>query len=187
MILLELFLTFFKIGAFTIGGGYAMIPLIQQEMVGRGWMAAQEVTDIVAISQMTPGPFSVNAATFAGTQIAGIPGAIFSTLGLIAPSVIIMLIIAKFFFNFQKNRHVQGVLSGIRPAVVALLGSAFISMASASLFFAGAESFLASIDWICVAIAAVSFVSLVWLKVHPILMILGSGAVGILLFTILGL
>ena len=123
-LLLDLYLTFFKIGAFTIGGGYAMIPLIQAEMIGRGWMAAQEVTDIVAISQMTPGPFSLNAATFAGTQIAGIPGAIVSTFGIVTPSVIIMLLIAKFFLNFQHNKHVQAVLSGIRPAVVALLGSA---------------------------------------------------------------
>ena len=97
-LLIEMMFTFMKIGAFSFGGGYDMIPLFQKELVGHGWMLISEVADVVAISEMTPGPFAVNAATFAGTKMMGLPGALFATFGVVLPSVVITLIVARYFF-----------------------------------------------------------------------------------------
>ena len=121
MIYLKLLWTFFKIGLFTIGGGYAMIPMMKSEVVGIGWLTEGELLDFMAISESTPGPFAINIATFVGFNEAGVLGALCSTLGVILPSFIIILIISKILTNFINNRFVQAALKGVKPVVVALI------------------------------------------------------------------
>lgn len=121
MIYLQLFWEFFKIGLFTFGGGYAMIPLIQQQVVGRGWLTEDTLINYIGISEATPGPFAINIATFVGTSQAGVLGALCTTLGVVLPSFIIILIIAILFKNFAQNKYVKGVLGGITPVVCALI------------------------------------------------------------------
>ena len=134
MILLQLFWTFFKIGAFTFGGGYAMLPLIQAEVAAHGWMDAEELINFVAVSESTPGPFAVNISTFVGLRLVGIPGAICATLGVALPSFIIILIVAKCFQRFKNSALVQGCMSGLRPAVVGLIATALLSVGQTVFF-----------------------------------------------------
>src|SRR5690554_4470042 len=132
-ILLNLFITFAKIGMFTIGGGYAMIPLIQQEILRHSWLSLEGIIDVIAISEMTPGPFAINAATFIGYKKVGFLGALFATVGVICPSYIFMIVIAKYFTHFREKRIVQAVLSGLRPAVIGLIASAVVLIARSTL------------------------------------------------------
>ena len=125
MIYWELFWSFVQVGAFCVGGGYASMPLIQEQVIERhGWLTLQQFIDIFTISQMTPGPIGINAATFVGTKVAGVPGAIAATAGFIFPSIIIVLILAKLFFKYGDIGPIRGILNGLRPAVVALICSA---------------------------------------------------------------
>ena len=129
MIYLQLFLSFLKIGAFSFGGGYAALPLIQGQVVKtHSWLSMSEFTDLITISQMTPGPIAVNSATFVGEKIAGIPGALCATAGYILPSCIIVTVIAKIYLKWRNMELFQGVLGSLRPAVVALIASAGISI-----------------------------------------------------------
>ena len=121
MIFFELFYTFFLIGIMTFGGGYAMIPMIQDSVVGHGWMTLNELTDFIAISEATPGPFAINIATFVGNNVGGILGAICTTLGVVLPSFIIILIVAFVLSKFLKSKYVKGALAGVRPIVLALI------------------------------------------------------------------
>ena len=128
MIYWELFWSFVKVGAFCVGGGYASMPLIQAQVIEEhGWLTMQQFIDIFTISQMTPGPIGINAATFVGTKVAGVPGAICATVGFVFPSVIIVLLLAHLFFIYGDIGPVRGVLNGLRPAVVALICSAGLS------------------------------------------------------------
>ena len=128
MIYLELLWSFFQISLFSIGGGYAAMPLIQSQVVEQhGWLTMQQFIDIFTISQMTPGPIGINAATFVGTKVAGLPGAVCATVGFVFPSVIIVLILAHLFFKYGDIGPVRGILNGLRPAVVALICSAGLS------------------------------------------------------------
>lgn len=128
MIYWELFWSFVQVGAFCVGGGYASMPLIQAQVIEHhGWLTLQEFIDIFTISQMTPGPIGINAATFVGTKVAGIPGAIAATAGFVFPSVLIVLLLTKLFFKYGNVAAVRGVLNGLRPAVVALICSAGMS------------------------------------------------------------
>lgn len=125
----EMFLAFFKIGAFTIGGGYAMVPLIEAEVVDRkGWVPKEEFIDMLALAQSSPGPIAVNTAVFVGYKIAGIPGMICTTLGSILPSFIIILVVASFFVGIQDSPVVERIFKGIRPAVVALIAAPAIRL-----------------------------------------------------------
>ena len=127
MIYVQLFLSFLQIGMFSFGGGYAAMPLIQGQVVtGHGWLTMSEFTDLITISQMTPGPIAVNSATFVGLKIAGIPGAIVATAGCILPSCIIVTILAKLYLKYRTMDLLQGVLKSLRPAVVAMIASAGI-------------------------------------------------------------
>lgn len=184
MMLLILFLTFFKIGAFTFGGGYAMIPLIQAEVNSHGWLSAEEVVNFIAIAESTPGPIAVNMATFVGTRMAGIPGAICATVGVVLPSFIIILIVARCFQKFKSSRVISGCMSGLRPAVVGLIGSALISVGKTVFFPAGlafGSNFLIAlaIFGICAALA--------FKKLHPIAVICISAILGIAAGYIFGL
>ena len=137
MIFFELFYTFFLIGLFTFGGGYAMIPMIQEQVVGKGWISSSALTDFIAISEVTPGPFALNISTFVGNVVAGAFGAVCSTLGVILPSLIIIIIIALIMNKFMKNRFVQGALNGVKPIVLALILSTALILLVKVLFFAG--------------------------------------------------
>ena len=129
MIYLQLFLSFLQVGMFSFGGGYAALPLIQGQVVKtHSWLSMSEFTDLITISQMTPGPIAVNSATFVGEKIAGIPGALCATAGYILPSCIIVTVIAKIYLKWRNMELFQGVLGSLRPAVVALIASAGISI-----------------------------------------------------------
>ena len=175
MALLKLFLAFLKIGAFTFGGGYAMIAMIQAEAESQGWLTQEELVDFVALSESTPGPLAVNMATFAGMRTGGVLGAI-----IILPSFIIILIIAKCFEKYEKSKAVGGIMSGLKPAVVGMIGAAFISV-TRTVFFPsgiGISAFSSVSFWIFLGLFAVTTV-LAFKKVHPIKIIILSAVIGI--------
>ena len=188
MIYLQLFWSFFQIGLFSFGGGYAAMPLIQHQVVEmNGWLNVTQFADIVAISQMTPGPIAINAATFVGIRTAGIAGAIVSTLGCVLPSCAIALTLAFLYSRYRKLDLIQGVLYGLRPAVVSMIASAGLSILVTALW--GAAGFcasLASVDWIAAAIFAASLFVLRKWKPNPIVVMLGAGALGAALYALLG-
>ena len=136
-LLFELFLTFFQIGLFTFGGGYAMIPMIQDAVLRKSWMTEQELIDFIAISESTPGPFAVNIATYVGSETAGILGSCMATLGVVLPSFLIILLVAKFYEKFRKQRLVADALNGIKPVVIGLIAAAFLSVAKKAFFADG--------------------------------------------------
>ena len=180
MILLQLFLIFFKIGAFTFGGGYAMLPLIQEEVIAHGWLTGEELVNFIAVSESTPGPFAVNISTYVGMETAGLAGAVAATLGVVLPSFLIILIVAQLYDAFRKNRIVSGCMEGLKPAVVGLIGASVLSIASTVFFGNGVSAgILTSPEFlISLGIFAVMLI-LAFRKVHPILIIALSAAVGI--------
>lgn len=142
MIYLKLFFSFLQIGCFSFGGGYAAMPLIQEQVVTLNhWLTLESFTDLVTISQMTPGPIAVNAATFVGTQIAGIGGAVFATLGCILPSCIFVTLLAFIYTRYRNLSLLQGTLSALRPAVVALIANAGMTILVSAFFKNGGISF----------------------------------------------
>ena len=184
MIFFELFITFFKIGLFTFGGGYAMLPLMREEVLAHNWAAESELINFIAVSESTPGPFAINMATYIGTEQAGVIGAFFATLGVVLPSFIIILIVAKCYEKFQSSKIVNGCMTGLKPCVVGLIGAAVVSIAG-TVLFAGEFSKKALISafselniYISLAIFAVMAV-LAFKKVHPILIICMSAVAGI--------
>lgn len=182
MIYLQLFYTFFKIGLFGFGGGYAMLSMIQGEVVTRyNWISTQEFTDIVAISQSTPGPIGINAATYVGfTTTGNVWGSILATLAVVLPSFILMLTISKFFLKYQKHPIVAAVFSGLRPAVVGLLASAALVLMNVENFGSPVKDTYTFV--ISVIIFLVAFIGTMRFKVNPILMIIACGVVGLLLY-----
>lgn len=185
MIYLKLFFTYVKIGLFTIGGGYAMIPLMQQEVVThQGWLTMAELTDFIAVAESTPGPFAINTATFIGMKVAGLPGAMLTTFGVVLPSFIIILLIAKFFSNFQDNKWVKGSLYGMSSVVVGLIASAVCTLAMGNFLIAGSfygrglELKGILIFGICCAIYFKG-------KINPILLIILAAGLGMLLYGVL--
>ena len=182
MILLELFLTFFKIGAFTFGGGYAMLPLIQEEVAAR-WgdvITNEAMINFIAVSESTPGPFAINMATYIGSQMGGILGAACATLGVVMPSFIIILIVAKCYEKFKSSRIVKGCMSGLKPAVVGLIGAAALDIAGTVLAPAGwSLAIFSSVStYVSLAVFALCAV-LAFKKVHPILIICLAAVIGI--------
>ncbi|CDD93808.1 chromate transport protein [Bacteroides intestinalis CAG:315] len=182
MLYLQLFYTFFKIGLFGFGGGYAMLSMIQGEVVTRhGWLTSQEFTDIVAISQMTPGPIGINSATYVGfTATGSVWGSIIATLAVVLPSFILMLAISKFFLKYQKHPVVEAVFSGLRPAVVGLLASAALVLMNAENFSSPKEDMYSFI--ISCLIFLVAFIGTRKYKINPILMIVACGIAGLILY-----
>lgn len=182
-LLFKLFITFFEIGLFTFGGGYAMIPLIQQNVVENGWMTLPELIDFIAIGEATPGPFAVNIATFVGSETAGLIGSVCATLGVILPSFIIILFIAKFFADFKDNFFVKSALVGLRPAVVALILAAAYAIAVSTLFNFEAESMAGFFDWKAIVIFAIIIgLRIKFKKLHPAIFILISAVLGVILY-----
>lgn len=183
MILLELFWSFFQVGLFSIGGGYAALPLIQNQVViNHAWLNMSEFTDIITISQMTPGPIAINSATFVGTRIAGLGGAIVATLGCVLPSFIIVLLLAMLYKKYKNIKYVQGVLKSLQPAVVGLIASAGLVIVQNALFGGDAISF-GSIDFIALALIAVCIAVLRKTKFDPIFVMIGAGVIGGLVYS----
>jgi chromate transporter len=172
MELLRLFLIFLKIGFFTIGGGLAMLPLMQRELTANGLMTMAETVDMVAISQMTPGPFAINASTFAGMKLYGVAGAAAATLGVVTPSVVITIIVAKFFLAYSRRQGVRDAMAAIRPVVTGLILAAALMISYEALLRGGAD-----IPALCVAAAALALMLTVK-KLSPILLIIVCGALG---------
>ena len=185
MIYLELFWSFFQIGLFSIGGGYAAMPLIQEQVVDlHSWLTMTQFADIITIAEMTPGPIAINSATFVGIQVCGLPGAIVATLGCIFPSCIIVMTLAYIYYRFRGLNIVQGVLAGLRPAVIAMIASAGLSLLIMSVY--GQRTLpenLAGIDVIAGAIFAAGFFVLRKWKPSPLWVMAGSGVAGVLLYS----
>lgn len=178
MIYLELFLTFLKIGAFTFGGGYAMLPLIQEEVSTRGWMDEKALIDFIAVSESTPGPFAVNISTYVGAEVGGVLGSVCATLGVVLPSFIIILIVAKCFVKFKNSQIIKGCMLGLKPAVVGMIAASVISLGKTA--FAVSEITATPVTIIkTVFFSVLAF--LAFKKIHPILIIGISAAAGILL------
>ena len=172
MIYLELFWTFFLIGAFTFGGGYAMLPLIQIEVVNKGWLANEAVVNFIAVSESTPGPFAINMATYVGSEMGGILGSACATLGVVMPSFIIILIVAKCYDRFKNSKLVKGAMSGLKPAVIGMIGTAVLSIGKT--VFVQPGMLLSAVLFGAMAVLAFK-------KVHPIIIICISAAAGVLM------
>ena len=189
-ILLELFFTFFKIGALTFGGGYAMIPFVREQVLAHGWLTEEELLNMIAVSESTPGPIAVNMATFVGSGQAGILGSIFATLGVVLPSFIIILLISALLKNFLKYKGVKAFLSGVRPCVVSLILGTAITLFLSILLGIGSGDFRFNIDILGIIIfAIVVAISLVYKKIKgkkpsPILMIAISACLGMIFYSL---
>lgn len=181
MIYFLLFYTFFKIGLFTIGGGYAMLPLIQAEVVANGWMKNEEIVNFIAVSESTPGPFAINTATYIGSELGGILGSAMATLGVVLPSFIIILLVAKCFEKFKENKTVKGCMSGLKPAVIGLIGSAIVSIGKTVFFPNGItlDVFKDIMTYVSLGIFALMSFLAIKKKTHPIIIICLSAAIGI--------
>lgn len=184
MICFELLWSFFQIGLFSIGGGYAAMALIQNQVVDlHPWLSLQQFADIMTIAEMTPGPIALNAATFVGIQVAGLPGAVMATLGCILPSCIIVTALAFVYYRFRGLSIVQGILAGLRPAVIAMIASAGISLMILAFY---GQRYLPenplNPDWIAVCIFGAGLLILRKWKVNPIIVVACSGLAGIVLY-----
>ena len=196
LLILQLMWTFFVIGAFTIGGGYAMLSLIQNEVVvAHGWISESTFTDIVAVSQMTPGPIGINAATYVGydvlfqatgSQALGVCGSLAATLALILPSVVIMLLIVRFYTKFRNSTLYAGAMDFLKPCVAGLIGAAALVLMVKTTW----TDFVPSIDivaenfpdWRSWVLLAAAFIASWWRKINPILIILAAAGLGLLLY-----
>ncbi|HIZ54953.1 MAG TPA: chromate transporter [Firmicutes bacterium] len=187
MIYLQLFLSFLQIGLFSFGGGYAAIPLIQDQIVAtHGWLSMPEFTDLITISQMTPGPIAINSATFVGIKIAGIPGAVIATVGCVLPSCIIVTLLAKLYLKYRNMDILQKILTTLRPAVVAMIASAGISILISA--FWGSNTIISMLEpnWSMVIIFIICFVLLQKIKMKPIIVMLMAGAMNLVVSVISG-
>ena len=198
MIYLQLFWEYFKIGLFTIGGGYAMLPLVSQVVTKYGWLSEQQLANFVAVAESTPGPFAINLATFVGTTIGnqqsgfwlGLLGATTATVGVVLPSVVIIIVITKLLDKFRSSKVVDGLLYGMKPVVVGLLGSALLSLLckevlpnlSTKTYTYNFDGFNPISLALVVLFAVLSRVKIKGRKIHPILLILFSALVGVVLF-----
>lgn len=186
MILLELFWSFFQIGLFSFGGGYAALPLIQNQIVELNhWLNMAEFADVVTISQMTPGPIAINAATFVGLRTAGLAGAIIATFGCVAPALIIVLILAVVYYKYRNLTLMQGILSGLRPGVVALIASAGLSLLVLAFWQGNPVSLdFHNLNVISVLIFIPCLLALRIKKYDPILVMCGAGVAGLIAYSV---
>ena len=186
MIYLRLFWEFFKTGLFAVGGGLATLPFLYDMGERTGWFTAQEVADMLAVSESTPGPIGINMATYTGFTAAGPLGSAVAILGIVTPSIIIILLIAAFLKSFRDNRYVKGAFYGIRPASTALISAAGLTVAAGALLRLGAwqgiSRFWTILDWRAAALTvAVVLLSRKFKKLHPVIFILGAAAAGAVL------
>ena len=187
MLYLRLFFEFLKVGLFSVGGGLATLPFLREMAANTGWFTEADLADMIAVSESTPGPIGINMATYVGFTVGGVPGSIISTLGLITPSVIIILLIALFLKSFKDNKYVQGAFYGLRPTSTALIAAAGLSVAYLVFInplFSETKSLLNLLNWKAVVLAAVLVVLTRFIdrtkKLHPIIFIGASAIVGII-------
>nr|WP_312579180.1 chromate transporter [Sedimentibacter sp.] len=190
MMYLQIFVSFFQIGLFSFGGGYAALPLIENQVIDvHNWLSLSEFADLITISQMTPGPIALNAATFVGTRVGGLLGAIVATIGCVAPSCIIVLTLAYLYYKYRNLSAIQGMLNGLRPAVVSLIASAGISILSLALFKSEgikiADISFSDINVVSVVLVAIGVFVLKKYKSNPIHIILASGVVGFIVYKVI--
>jgi len=185
MTLLTLFLEFFKMGALTFGGGYAMIPFIKETVAAHGWMTTEELVDFIAVAESTPGAFAVNISTYVGSQVGGFLGAVCATVGLVLPPFLLILLIAKGYEKFKENRIIKGVMLGLKSTVVGLIAATVLTVGFSVLFPAGFSldavgGYLASANlWFILIVFAVMLFLLMYKKLNPILVIVISAVLGI--------
>ncbi|MEH7254215.1 chromate transporter [Neobacillus niacini] len=175
---LNLFLSFLMIGFISFGGGYAMIPVIEMEVTKNGWLNTEEFTNVIAISGMSPGPIATNTAIFVGYEIAGLSGAVVSALGMVLPSLSLILIIAAFFYKMNKHPLTKAAFYGLRPIITGLIVYAAIN-------FAVSNGVIGAISFTTISLLLIfllSLFSLIRYKMHPVLVILLSGIIGVLLY-----
>jgi chromate transporter len=194
MILIELFYTFFKIGLFGFGGGYGMLSLIQGEVVTRyGWMTMQEFTDIVAVSQMTPGPIGINSATYVGytavvnaggSPLMAVVGSLTASFAVMLPSFVLMIIVSRYFMKYSKHKRVEALFKVLRPTVVGLIASAALLLMNSANFGSFAVDSLHF--WVSVALFLFAFVALRLFKISPILILVICGAIGGIVYGVQG-
>lgn len=188
MTLLTLLVSMLQIGLFSFGGGYASLPLIQAQIVElHGWLTQSELSDIITIAEMTPGPLAINAATFVGIRTAGFVGALAATLGCVLPSCVIVLLLAKVYEKYRSLNAMQDVLSALRPAVVAMIASAGAGLLLQALFAGGVPSLRAeNIDFLSLGIFALSMLLLKKCKCGPIVVMGTAGLVGLIAYLVVG-
>ena len=187
MIYIQLFLSFLQVGLFSVGGGYAAMPLIQSQVVeGHAWLTMNEFTDLITIAEMTPGPIAVNSATFVGIRIAGVPGALIATFGCILPSLFIVSLLAFIYYRYKQLSAVQSVLASLRPAVVALIASAGLSILKLVAFENGTLA-LNDVNWVGIALFVAAFVAIRKFKRGPILVMLCCGGARLIINLIFGI
>ncbi len=177
---LQIFIEFFKTGLFSIGGGLATLPFLFKMAENYGWFTTEQLTNMIAISESTPGPIGVNIATYVGFTINGVAGALFATLSLVLPSIIVILIIAGFLEKFKDNKTVKTVFYGLRPAVVGMLAVSLLTVFKTTFIIPDAASILASIDLLKVAVFAVLLFLVMKFKKHPVLYIAIGAVCGII-------
>lgn len=176
---LELFFVFAMIGLFCFGGGYGILPFIQGEVIGRGWMTAQEFINIIAVSESTPGPLGINVATYVGFKMGGIAGAVFSTVGLMMPAFFLVMLVTRLLRTEKGGKLWQRFTIGIRPVVVGLIFYAAWSIAKTVLVHTGTAGL--QLDWTGLLLAAVGFLAVQKFKIHPVLLIGTAAILGALL------
>lgn len=178
MILWELFSTFLVIGLVSFGGGYAMIPVIEQQVSSHGWMTTQEFTDAIAVAGMSPGPIGTNSAIFVGYKTAGLPGAIASAAGMVVPSLVIVIAVAAFFYKIHHNNWVKAAFYGLRPIITGLIIYGAIRFAVSN----GVIGSLSTHTLIALLLFAASLFALLYVRLHPFFVIVLSGLVGIAIY-----
>ena len=186
MIYIQLFISFLQIGLFSFGGGYAAMTLIQNQVVNlHHWLSLSEFTDLITISQMTPGPIAINSATFVGEKIAGVPGAIVATLGCIMPSIIIVTIIAYFYMKYRDLDSLQSVLKTLRPAVVAMIASAGVSILVTAFFGESGLIVMKNLKIQMVVIFVICMVLLMKFKMSPVFVMILAGILNVMQYFLL--
>lgn len=188
MMLLQLFLSFLQVGAFSVGGGYAAMPLIQAQVVERfGWLSMAEFTNLITIAEMTPGPIAINSATFVGLRVGGVAGALVATFGCILPSLILVSVLSWAYTKYRSGQAMQTVLSLLRPVVVALISSAALDILFTAVLttnMLSPESL--SVDWVNVALFGAALLLLRRFKANPIVVMAGCGALYVLVAALTG-
>ena len=186
MIYLQLFLSFLIVGLFSIGGGYAAMPIIQSEIVAKhGWLTVEEFSHLVTIAEMTPGPIVVNGATFVGNRIAGIPGAIIATLGSIFPALIIVSLLAYLYYRYKTLDTMNSILGSLRPVVIALIASAGLGILLNLLFGQKAQT-VENLNWIGLVLFGAAFFAMRKLKWNPVLVMFLCGGLYLGIHLLLG-
>ena len=184
MIYLQLFFEFFKTGLFAIGGGLATLPFLQNISEKYGWFSSRELVDMIAVSESTPGPIGINMATYAGYKTANLPGAIIAVIGEVAPSIIIIVLIAHYYMKFNEHPKVAAAFYGVRPAVAGLIGAAGYEVAKVALFninkYLSTKNVLDIFDVKSLLLFAFILISSNKYKKHPVLFLLAAAAIGII-------